>query len=469
MKSDLTQATASELLALYRKDKASPVDVVKAILRRAQDVNPRINAFCLVDADNAMKQARASEKRWRKDEPLGPLDGVPVTVKELIRVAGWPTLMGSKLVDPDQRWDEDAPSVARLRESGAILLGQTTSSEFGHKGVTDSPLHGVTRNPWNTAMTPGGSSGGAAAAVAAGLGPLALGTDGGGSVRLPASFCGIFGLKATYGRVAAWPPSLNGDFSNTGPLARTAEDAALMMNVIARPDPRDPWSLPEHDIDYPKKLKGRLRKLRVALMLKFGDHPLDPEVADIVPAAARHFEELGCHVEEAAPDLGGVDGRKTFGVHWLSYAQHLLKIYPADRHNDFDPSLLVMAREGQKYSSADLVSAMADRRTLSIGWTKFFDKYDLLLCPTLAVPAFETGRGAPMDAEGKPNMQWSPYTAHFNLSRHPAASVPCGLTRAGLPVGLMIASGHYRDALVLRAAHHFQTAFPLKLPVLPVG
>jgi aspartyl-tRNA(Asn)/glutamyl-tRNA(Gln) amidotransferase subunit A len=467
VKTDLTQATATELSALYRKGKASPLDALKAILARAEKVNPKLNALSLIDAGPALKAAAASERRWRKGKAMSPLDGVPVSVKELVRVRGWPTLMGSKAVDANQPWDDDAPSVQRLREAGAVIFAQSTSPEYGHKGVTESPLRGISRNPWNLDKTPGGSSGGAAAAVAAGLGPLAIGTDGGGSIRLPAAFCGIAGLKATFGRVAAWPASVNGDLANTGPMARTAEDCALMMNVIARPDVRDPHALPADDSDYAKKLGDRLKKLKVGLMLKFGSHPVDPEISDLVVKAAKTFAGLGCDVEEATPDLGGVDGSRTFRTHWLCFAQRVLQMVPPEKHNLLDPTLLAMAREGAKFTSADLVAAMADRRTLSLGWNRFFDAYDLLLCPTLAVPAFDTGRMAPGLPDGTANLQWSPYTHHFNLTRHPSASVPCGLTKAGLPAGLMITAGHYRDALVLRAAHQFQQAAPLKLPVLP--
>ncbi|WP_231712565.1 amidase [Vineibacter terrae] len=467
MTSDLTRATAAELAALYRKGKASPVEALKAILARAETVNPRLNALCLIDAEPALKAATASEKRWKKGETLSAIDGVPVSIKELVRVKGWPTLMGSKAVDPHQPWTEDAPAVQRLREAGAVIFAQSTSPEYGHKGVTESPLRGVTRNPWDLERTSGGSSGGAGAAVVAGLGPLAIGTDGGGSIRLPASFCGIVGHKPTFGRVAAWPPSVNGDLANTGPMTRTVEDCALMMNVIARPDMRDPTSLPADDVDYVKKLDGKVKKLKVGLVLKFGDHHLDPEVGALVAKAARTFEKLGCEVEEATPDLGGVDGRKIFGIHWLCFVQRVLQMFPPEKHALLDPTLLAMARDGAKYSSADLVAAMADRRTLSLGWNRFLAAYDLLLCPTLAVPAFDVGRMAPALADGTPNTQWSPYTHHFNLSRHPSASVPCGLTKSGLPVGLMITAGHYRDALVLRAAHHYQAAAPLKTPALP--
>src|SRR6185312_1180731 len=295
MKHDLTQMTAHALGKLYAKGKASPVETMKVVLARTDKVNPTINALCVVDAEPALAAARASERRWKKGKPLSPIDGVPVSIKELVRVKGWPASMGSKLTDKTPV-DADAPAVARLREAGAIVFAQSTSSEFGHKGVTDTPLHGVTRNPWNTAMTPGGSSGGAGAAVAAGLGPLAIGTDGGGSVRSPSSCNGLVGIKTTYGRVPTWPPTLNGDFSNTGPMCRTAQDCALMLNAITRSDVRDPTQLPADDTDYLKALKHKPKKPKVAFLLRMSEHPIDIEVASMVTKAAKQVEKLGCAV-----------------------------------------------------------------------------------------------------------------------------------------------------------------------------
>ena len=466
MTSDLTQTSAAALGKLYAKGKASPVDAMKAVLKRVDSVNPRLNALCLVDAEPALAAAKASERRWKKGKPLSPLDGVPVSIKELVRVKGWPVWMGSKLTEPAPA-DADAPAVARLREAGAIVFAQSTSSEYGHKGVTDSPLHGVTCNPWNMSRTPGGSSGGAGAAVAAGLGPIAIGTDGGGSVRLPSSFTGLVGLKATFGRVPAWPPSLTGELSNTGPMCRTALDAALTMNVITRPDPRDGWALPPDGVDYVKALKGKLKKPRIAFLLRMGEHPLDIEVAALVTKAAKRFEKMGCLVEEVAPPTNYRETGRAFVVHWLSALQRLLQLYPEKRHGEFDESLMAGAQNGLKFTLQDLIDAQVARRDMTVAWNAFFATYDLLLTPTLAVQPFETGLNAPPGPDGKPNMLWSPYTFQFNLSRHPAVSVPCGLGRDGLPVGLQIVSGHYKDALVLRAAARYAEADPLEFPVLP--
>lgn len=466
MTTDLTQTSAARLARLYAKGKVSPVDTMKAVLARAERLAQPINAFCRVDAAASLAAARRSEKRWQKGEPLSPLDGVPVSIKELVRVKGWPASMGSKLTDKTPV-DADAPAVARLREAGAIVFAQSTSSEYGHKGVTDSPLHGITRNPWNPERTPGGSSGGAGAAVAAGLGPIAIGTDGGGSVRIPSSFAGLVGLKATFGRVPAWPPSMTGDLSNTGPMCRTALDCALMMNAIAAPDVRDPHALPEDDTDYAAKLDKKLKKLRVGFVLRFGDHPVDIEVAAMVTRAARRFEEMGCKVEQVDAPFPFAEATRAFVIHWLSALQRLLQLFPEARHGEFDPNLLAGAKAGLRYTLQDVVNAQVTRRELALAWNLFFAKYDLLLSPTVAVQPFEVGKAAPEGADGKPNMLWSPYTPQFNLTRHPAASVPCGLSRQGLPIGLQIASGHYRDALVLRAAAAYAAAHPLDFNALP--
>src|SRR6476646_6668109 len=247
--SDLCTLSATELLDGYRKHQLSPVEVTRAVLDRIEKLNPVLNAFNLV-SDRAMEDAKASQARWTSGQPKGLLDGVPVSIKDIILTKGWPTLRGSKTVDPKGPWNDDAPAAARLREHGAVLLGKTTTPEFGWKGVTDSPLTGITRNPWNAKKTPGGSSGGAVAAVASGMGPLAVGTDGGGSIRIPCSFTGLFGIKPSFGRVPAWPLSPMGNVAHLGPMARTVADAALMLNVLSQPDARDWHALPYEPRDW---------------------------------------------------------------------------------------------------------------------------------------------------------------------------------------------------------------------------
>ena len=282
---DLTQCTATELLDLYRRREASPVEAVGAVLDRIERLQPVLNCFAVVAAEEALAAAAASSPRWQVGEPRGSLDGVPVSIKDLILTRGWPTLRGSRTVDPDQPWEVDAPATARLREAGAVLIGKTTTPEFGCKAETNSPLTGITRNPWDPARTPGGSSGGTAAAVAAGLGPLGVGTDGAGSIRIPAAFCGNVGLKPSFGRVPAYPLSPFGTVSHTGPHTMSVTDAALMLNVMQRPDARDWTSLPPTDADHLAGIDDRVAGLRVAYSptLGYADN-VDPEIAAAVAA-----------------------------------------------------------------------------------------------------------------------------------------------------------------------------------------
>jgi len=462
---DLTQTSAGELSDLFRSRSASPVEALTAILGRAEAVNPSINALTLIDAEPALAAARASEARWRRGEPLSRLDGVPVSIKELVRTKGWPHTMASLLTDKTPA-AEDAPAVARLREAGAIVYAQNTSPEYGFKGVTDSPLHGVTRNPWNLDLTPGGSSGGSGAAVAAGLGPLAVGTDGGGSVRIPSAFCGLVGLKATYGRIPAWPPSMHGDLANTGPMTRTTLDCALMLNEMSRPDARDPFPAQPEEKDYTIGLDRGVKGLKIGLVMKFGDVYLDPEVEALVSAAAKIFEGLGAHVTPITSPTSSADAGRVFVVHWFSALQRLLQVYPAEKHGQFDPQLLQNARVGEQYTVQTLVDAMVARREMSTAWNLLFTQYDLVISPTLNVLPFPVGQAFPDGPDGAPNFGWS-NTALFNLTRHPAITTPAGVSANGLPAGLQIVAAHYRDDLVLQASAALEAALGRTFPTLP--
>ena len=373
--------------------------------------------------------------------------------------------MGSKLSDKTPA-TEDAPAVQRLREAGAVVFAQNTSPEYGFKGVTDSPLHGITRNPWNLDLTPGGSSGGSGAAVAAGLGPMALGTDGGGSVRIPSAFCGLVGLKATYGRIPAWPPSMHGDLANTGPMTRTTLDCALMLNQLSRPDPRDPFPAQPGDKDYTAGLDAGVKGLKIGLIMRFGDGWLDPEVEAQVTAAAKTLETLGATVEPIAPPPESANAGQVFVVHWFSALQRLLQLYPAEKHALFDPGLLQQAKIGEQYPVQTLVDAMVARREMSTAWNLLLTRYDLVISPTLTVLPFVVGQPFPPGVDGKPLTAWS-NTALFNLTRHPAITTPAGLSASGLPVGLQIVAAHYRDDLVLRASAALEAARPRAFPVLP--
>jgi len=462
--SDLCTRSAADLIDLYRTRRASPVEVTSAILQRIETLNPVLNAFCFV-APDALEQARRSESRWMRGAPQGALDGVPVSIKDLLLTAGWPTRRGSKTVDPAGPWLDEAPAVSRLRESGAVLLGKTTTPEFGWKGVTDSPLTGITRNPWNPAKTPGGSSGGGAAAVAAGMGPLTIGTDGGGSIRIPCAFTGLFGLKPSFGRVPAWPLSPFGTVAHLGPMTRTVADAALMLNVIAQPDARDWFALPHDERDYLDGIDEGVRGWRIAYSAMLGSAAVDPEVASMVERAAWRFSELGAQVERVDLDLTGVED--VFRKHWFSGAAYLLRNFTAEQKALMDPGLLDVAEHGSRIGMLELIDAVQQRGALGIRMNLFHDRYDLLLTPTLPLEAFDVGLDVADVMKEKRWTEWTPFTYPFNLTQQPAASVPCGLTKNGLPVGLQLVGPRYADARVLRAARAFESLQPF--PILERG
>jgi aspartyl-tRNA(Asn)/glutamyl-tRNA(Gln) amidotransferase subunit A len=462
---DLALMSATDLLAQYRAKTLSPVEAAKAALERIARLNPRFNAFCLVDEAAALAAARASEARWMKGQPMGLVDGVPATVKDLLVTKGWPTMRGSKAVDRNQAWDEDAPCVARLREEGAVLLGKTTTPEFGWKGVTDSPLTGITRNPWDETKTPGGSSGGAAVAAACGMGALHLGTDGGGSIRIPAGFTGIFGLKQSYGLVPASPLSPFGTLAHIGPMTRTVGDAALMLNVIAKPDVRDWYAIPYDGKNYLAGLDAGVRGWKIAFSPTLGGHPVDPEIAGLVASAVQAFRELGANVEEVDPDIGANVGM-TFVNHWFPGAANALRSYTPEQRSVMDPGLLEVADAGARLSLLDYLASVKEREQLGVRMNRFHEKWDLLLTPTLPLAAFAAGVECPVMADGSRWTDWTPFSYPFNLTRQPAATVPCGLTSAGLPAGLQIVGPSFGDRAVLQAARAFERLQPFRMPAL---
>ncbi|HTL25558.1 MAG TPA: amidase [Burkholderiales bacterium] len=461
MKNDLCSLSATDLLRLYRTRKASPVEAARAVLARIAKLNPKLNCFCLVDEKAALESAKASEARWRKGEPKGLLDGVPVSIKDLLLTKGWPTLRGSKTIDPKGPWNDDAPSVARLREQGAVLVGKTTTPEFGWKGVTDNPLNGITRNPWNPKMTPGGSSGGSTAAVAAGMGPLTVGTDGGGSIRIPCAFSGLFGLKPSFGRVPAWPLSPFGTVAHVGPITRSVADAALMLNVLSLPDTRDSFALPHDPRDYRVGLDDGVKGLRIAYSPDLGYADVDPEIAALVRKAAGRFEELGAQVQEANP--GFENALPMFTTHWFAGAAALLRAFSAEKAKLVDSGLREVARQGAKIPMLDYLDAAMKRGQLTGLMNRFHEKYDLLLTPTLPLAAFEAGKEVANLLKEKRWTDWTPFSYPFNLTQQPAASIPCGLTKKGLPAGLHIVGPRYADALVLRAARAYESTQPIAL------
>jgi aspartyl-tRNA(Asn)/glutamyl-tRNA(Gln) amidotransferase subunit A len=466
---DLTQCTATQLLGLYRSGQASPVEATQAVLQRIARLNPLLNAFCLIDESAAMASAHLSEARWQAHRRSGadvlPLDGVPVSIKDLILTKGWPTLRGSKTVNPDQPWDVDAPVTARLREAGAVLLGKTTTPEFGCKGETNSLLTGISRNPWNTEHTPGGSSGGASAAVSAGLGPLAIGTDGAGSVRIPAAFCGNVGLKPSFGRVPAYPLSPFGSVAHLGPHAMTVEDVALLMNTIALPDARDWTSLPFDGVDYVAGLKGGVKGLRVAYSPTLGyAKNIDPEIAAATAQAAKHLQDLGAVVEQVNP-LNEDPLDITTGL-WFAGAYQVWRSLSPAQQAVTDPDFKAQAELGAQLDTNAIHALNQRRGVLGSHLRQFMRRFDLILTPSTAVTAFKARPAghSPMDSQAM--LGWTPFSYPFNLSQQPAISLPCGLSSHGLPMGVQLVGPMFGDALVLQAAQALQACYPMQRPVL---
>jgi aspartyl-tRNA(Asn)/glutamyl-tRNA(Gln) amidotransferase subunit A len=461
---DIAHASAISLLDLYRRKALSPVEATRLILDRLEALQPKINAFCVVDRDGALAAARESEGRWHRGEAVGLLDGVPVTIKDLILMRGFPTLRGSRLVERDQDWSEEAPAPARLREAGAVIIGKTTTPEFGWKALGDSPLTGITRNPWDLSRTPGGSSAGAAAACAAGIGPVHIGSDGAGSIRIPCAFTGIFGLKPSFGRVPAHPPSPMGLLSHIGPMARTVADVALMLNVLSIPDHRDPYALPAQSKNYLDGLEGGVRGWRIACSPTLGYARVDPEIAVAVGEAAQRFEALGAIVEQI--DAIFSSPREALFTLWAAGAAKLLGGFPAERQEVVDPGLLATAKEGERISAVDYLGADLVRTALGREMAEFHLKYDLLLTPTMPIVALPVGQDLNDPTTERHWIDWSPFSYPFNMTRQPAASIPCGLTRGGLPVGLQIVGPLYADDRVLRAARAFEATQPERRPGL---
>jgi len=458
---DLCWLPALELAALIRARKISPVEVMDAVLARIERVNPTLNCFCTLTADDARDNAQAAEVSVMTGEELGPLHGVPVSVKDLVFTRRVLTTGGSRLF-ADHVPEEDAVAVERLKSAGAIILGKTTTPEFGHKGVTDSPLFGITRNPWNSAMTPGGSSGGAAVAAATGLGPLALGTDGGGSIRIPASFCGIYGLKPSFGRVPHGPgfPGWR-DFSVTGPMTRTVRDAALMLDVLAGPDERDRSSLPaDAGPSFLSACDGGLEGLSIGWSVDLGYARVDPEVAELCAGAAGAFEELGCHVEVVTP--GWENPEEIFRTIGPAETHAAWRDRLADSAELLDRSFVAVLKHGSMITIEQYLDAARRRAELWTEVQRFLARFDLLITPTVAVPAFPVARPAVTEIDGEPisPLGWLPFCFPFNLTGQPAATVPVGMTESGLPVGLQIVGRRFAERAVLAASAAFEAAHP---------
>lgn len=462
---DLNFQSVTHLTAHYAAGTLSPVEVLEATLTQIDRVDEKVRAYCIVDADAARRAAQASEARWAAKQPLSALDGVPANIKDVFLVEGHATRKGSRTSDPSQRATEESPCTARLREAGAVLIGKTTLPEFGWKATGDSPLTGSTLNPWSHHHTAGGSSAGAAASLAAGTTTLAVGSDGGGSIRIPASFCGVYGLKPTQGVVPYFPRGPMGSLSHCGPMARGASDLALMLDALAGLDPRDAMHGPAQTRSFLEGTTSGVRGLRIAYSPALGYITVDSEIAHAVRNAALAFAWMGAIVEEVDP--GFQSPQDSFNVLWKAGAAHLVTSMGEDQRALLDPGLRAAALEGTRFSAQDIVRADVERTNLGEHMGRFHQRYDLLLTPAVAVPPLLAGEVLSDPSTESEWIDWAGFSYPFNMTRQPAASVPCGFTSKGLPIGLQIVAALHQDALVLRAAHaHEQSRPPISWPAV---
>lgn len=458
-KSDIAELTALEMLRHFSSGELSPVEAAEACWKQIEKHNDKVNAFNYLDEDETMEAARRSEERWRRGAPLGLIDGVPLAIKDMLATRGHPNRKGSTII-PDTPGEVDSPTIASLRRHGFVPMGRTTAPEFGWKGVTDSKLDGVTGNPWDPDKTAGGSSGGSAAAVPLGMAPLALGTDAGGSIRIPAAFSGLVGHKPTHGLLPMWPPSAFFPLAHVGPMTWTVADTALLMDVLAEPDPRDS-TLPESEGGFLEALEdGDLAGLKVAYSPTFGYVDIvDPEIRTRVDAAAQVLVDLGARVEQVDP--GFEDPLEAFNRMFYGGAANALRDVRSEQRAKMDEGLIEVAEWAEKLSMLDYLEAANVRAALIEKTSLFHQDWDVLVTPALPIPAFKGGLEVP---EGWPEKRWptwTPFSYPFNLTGQPAISVPCGFTEAGLPIGLQIVGARHADHLVLRVAHLYQQAAPL--------
>lgn len=459
MSNEILRMTAVELLQQYQDKTLSPVEVAGAMLDQIERLDKHTNGFCLVDRETSLGFARESEQRYQKGEARGLVDGVPVAVKDVFLTPMWPTIKGSRTIDPKSTLGKSAPATAALTRHGYVPIGKTTTPEFGWKGVTDNPVDGVTNNPWNPEKTAGGSSGGSGVAVALGMAPLALGTDAGGSIRIPAGFCGIVGLKPSFGEVPHWPASPFGTLAHAGPMTWTVEDAALMMNVLCEPDHRDTNAIPRRNIDYLASLHKGVKGLKIAYSPNLGYVDVDPEVEASVARAAKVFEELGAEVVRVDP--GFSDPLGAFGHLFYGGAANAMRDLGTKKREQMDPELVKVAEKAARLSMLDYMGAVNESMALRERMANFHRKYDLLLTPSLPITAFETGREVPRDWPSTRWPTWTPFTYPFNMTGQPGLSVPCGFDKAGLPISLQLVGARFNDALLLQAGHAYQQAAPL--------
>lgn len=458
---DVAYLDAAGLYDAFRRRTLSPVEVASRLIDRIETLDPVVNAVVYVDRDNTLAMARASEQRHKSGEPLSKLDGVPCTVKDLSSIAGWPRRRGSLAFEGVPCLD-DTPCVARLREAGVVFLGKTATPDGGCKVSTRSAVHGVTRNPYDLSKTPGGSSGGAAASLAMGFGPLAVGSDGAGSIRIPASLTNVFGLKPGFGRVPAFPPDIDMPHSVVGPMSRTVADAAVMLEVMSRPEPRDPFAWPIPFVMPQDLADPDLGDLKIAFSARLGcGAPLvDPEIDRLIAGAMPVLRAAGANIFNAEP-AWPIDPLAPFQVFWATGCMATVDGFPEQKRALLDPLLLREAIRGRTTTAADYQHAIEQRLLIAAESKSFFNRFDILVGPILPVAAWSADLDVPEGfADG--DWSWCPYTYPWNMTGQPAASVPIGFTAEGLPVGVQVIGRVGGEADVLRTAAAIERRVGLK-------
>ena len=458
MSQDLIYRNATELKALILAGEISPVEVVEASLARLEEVEPTLNAFATITPEIARKSAKTAESRILAGEDPGSLAGLPFSIKDLLPVKGLKLTFGSRAM-ADNVADVDAVVYQRLCAAGASLVGKTATDEFGHKVVGNPPLSGQVRNPWNLGKTPGGSSAGAAVSVATGVTPFAVGTDGGGSLRLPGSFTGIFAIKPQLGRVPVMPVPLAPPLFHAGPMARSVRDAALMLQAMAGYDARDPFSVAKTAPDFLAACDRPIEGLRIAWSPTLGFAKPDAEVVDITSAAARLFETLGCQIEQV-DEIFEADPFETWKAEAYAGGGTRLKSALDEKPDQFDPAVRAALLSGLEQSVADQVGHTFHRYALRERLHRFFETFDLLMTPAVVVPPFDVGRDQPPQMPDASIISWAQFGYPFNLTGNPAATVPAGFTADGLPVGLQIVAPFLKEVDIFRAAASFEAAQP---------
>ncbi|MFX1452960.1 MAG: amidase [Promethearchaeota archaeon] len=470
-KEDICFMSACDMVEKIKTQELTSLEITEAIIERIEKINPIINAYCTPTFDLAREMANKADEKVSKGEKLGLLHGIPTSIKDEAETKGIRTTFGSKILE-NNKPRRDAPIVSRMKDAGCVILGKTNTPAFGYKGETDNLIFGATKNPWNLKCTPGGSSGGAAAAVASGLGPLAVGSDGGGSIRIPSSFCGVYGLKATFGRIPQTTMLIAGNLgtlTHRGPIVRYVKDAALMLDAVVGEDDSDRYSLPKPNYSYLEKLNEKPKNLKIGYTLDLGfAEVVDNEVKESVLSAIRKFEEYNWSIQEAKNKIKNPES--VMWTFWTTGFASILNPFLNEWKDKMEPDLIELVKTGLNYSMVDVKVAEIQREFIYLSICKYFNKFDVLITPTLACPAFGLGKSFAETIDSKTDiviegkkvgpLGWLPFTYPFNLSGHPAASIPCGWSNDGLPIGMQIIGKRFDELTILQVSKAFEEIQP---------